>query len=143
MQACPDCRCPLPEGADRCPNCGNQARKGFFGVLSRFFGKSPTDSPPALPAAAKSGTFSLVVEDVFMIAGRGVVVTGRVAGGSIKIGDSVRYQTDTGEAKVCRIAKIEISRKLIDEAKVGDSVGLLLPDLQKSQIKPGITLTPA
>jgi len=148
MTNCSSCDRPVQEGTDFCPVCGTPAKKSFFGMLGRFFGgkrSAFSSGPPEIiqpaPPADAGGAFSLTVEDVFAIAGRGVVVTGKVACGTIKAGDKVSFRTGAGADKVCRVTGIEMFRKLLDAAAAGDCVGLLLSDLQKGEILPGAVLT--
>lgn len=82
------------------------------------------------------------VEDVFTITGRGTVVTGKVEKGILKIGDSVNVTDKNGVHKyVCTITGIECFRKLLNSCSEGDSVGLLLKDVQRNQIASGYILS--
>lgn len=77
------------------------------------------------PSNSSHDNFLFPVEDVFGIKGRGVVVTGKIESGSITVGDSV---TIIGEEKqtTAVVIGVEMKRKLIDKAIVGDVCGLLL-----------------
>jgi elongation factor Tu len=81
--------------------------------------------------------FRLTVEDVFLIRNRGVVATGRVESGTLRVGDTVRID-GTLEA---RVDGIEVFRKSIDEAKAGDNIGVLFKGIEKSQLNRGSVLT--
>ncbi len=81
--------------------------------------------------------FSLTVEDVFTITGRGTVIVGRIASGSIKVGDTVTLKRTNGSTQQVTIAAIEMFRKVLNTAKEGDNVGLLLRGLTKADIGPG------
>ncbi len=70
--------------------------------------------------------FKMVADEVLTMEGRGIVVTGKVESGVIKIGNKVHVSTGNGQTKSFRIRGIEIDRQLMDDAKTGDSVGLLL-----------------
>jgi len=83
--------------------------------------------------------FRMTVEDVFVIRNRGVVATGRVESGTLRVGDTV--QIDGSLA--ARVDAIEIFRKSIDEASVGDNIGVLFKKLEKSQLDRGSVLTAA
>ena len=72
--------------------------------------------------------FRMTVEDVFVIRNRGVVATGRVESGTLHVGETVQ---------------IEIFRKSIDEANVGDNIGVLFKDVEKGQLDRGSVLTTA
>jgi translation elongation factor EF-Tu-like GTPase len=81
--------------------------------------------------------FRMTVEDVFAIRNRGTVATGRVESGTLRVGDTVQID-GTLEA---RVDGIEVFRKSIDEAKVGDNIGLLFKGIEKSQLNHGSVLT--
>ncbi len=83
--------------------------------------------------------FRMTVEDVFAIRRRGTVATGRVESGTLRVGDTVQID-GTLEAQV---DAIEIFRKSIDEANVGDNIGVLFKGLDKSQLDRGSVLTAA
>jgi translation elongation factor EF-Tu-like GTPase len=81
--------------------------------------------------------FRLTVEDVFAIRNRGVVATGRVESGTLRVGDTVQVD-GTLEA---RVDAIEVFRKSIDEANVGANIGVLFKGVEKSQLNRGSVLT--
>ncbi len=80
---------------------------------------------------------SMPVEDVFTIRDRGVVATGCIASGTLRVGDLV--QINGGPA--VPVDAIEMFRKRLDEASAGDTVGVLMASIEKSQINRGDTLT--
>lgn len=81
--------------------------------------------------------FRLTVQDVFFIKGRGLVATGRVEGGEIRVGDEVRING----ARAVAVEAVEQFRRKVDEAVVGDNVGLLFSGLDRSDLSPGDVLT--
>ena len=81
--------------------------------------------------------FRLTVQDVFFIKGRGLVATGRVEVGEIRVGDEVRING----ARAVQIEAIEAFRKKLDEAVAGDNIGLLFPGLDRTDLSPGDVLT--
>jgi translation elongation factor EF-Tu-like GTPase len=83
--------------------------------------------------------FRLTVEDVFVIRNRGVVATGRVESGVLRVGDVVAIN-GVGEA---RVDAIEVFRKSIDEATVGDNIGVLFRNVGKDQLGRSAELTAA
>jgi translation elongation factor EF-Tu-like GTPase len=83
--------------------------------------------------------FRMTVEDVFMIRRRGVVATGRVDSGTLRVGETVQID-GTLEA---RVDAIEVFRKSVDEANVGDNIGVLFKDIEKGQVDRGSVLTAA
>jgi len=81
-------------------------------------------------------TFLMPVEDVFSISGRGTVVTGRVERGIIKVGDEVEIVGIRETSKtVC--TGVEMFRKLLDEGRAGDNVGLLLRGTKREDVERG------
>jgi elongation factor Tu len=81
--------------------------------------------------------FKMTVEDVFAIRRRGVVATGRVESGTLRVGDTVSIDGTVSAT----VAAIEEFRKERDEANVGDNIGVLLRDVEKGQIDRGSVLT--
>jgi translation elongation factor EF-Tu-like GTPase len=81
--------------------------------------------------------FRMTVEDVFAIRNRGTVATGRVESGALRVGDTVQID-GTLEA---RVDGIEVFRKSIDQANVGDNIGVLFKDVEKSQLNRGSVLS--
>jgi elongation factor Tu len=80
--------------------------------------------------------FLMPVEDVFSISGRGTVVTGRVERGIIKVGDTVEIVGIRETVKtVC--TGVEMFRKLLDEGRAGDNVGLLLRGTKREDVERG------
>jgi elongation factor Tu len=80
--------------------------------------------------------FLMPVEDVFSISGRGTVVTGRVDRGIIKVGDTVEIVGIRETVKtVC--TGVEMFRKLLDEGRAGDNVGLLLRGTKREDVERG------
>jgi elongation factor Tu len=91
--------------------------------------------------------FILPIEDVFSIAGRGTVVTGRVERGIIKVGESVEI-VGLRPTVTTTCTGVEMFRKLLDEGRAGENVGVLLrgtkrDDVERGQVlaKPG-SITP-
>jgi translation elongation factor EF-Tu-like GTPase len=81
--------------------------------------------------------FRMTVADVFAIRNRGTVATGRVDSGTLRVGDTVQID-GTLEA---RVDAIEVFRKSIDEANVGENIGVLFKGVEKSQLNRGSVLT--
>jgi elongation factor Tu len=82
-------------------------------------------------------SFRMTVDDVFVIKNRGVVATGRVESGALRVGDTVYINGGPGVA----VDAIEMFRKQLDEAAAGDNIGVLFKKLEKSQIDRGAVLT--
>ena len=85
------------------------------------------------------GSLRMVIDDVFMIKGRGVVVTGRVERGTVQKGDRVVIEGDDISITT-EVMGIEAFRKANFVAQAGDNVGLLLRDVTKDQIKAGMVV---
>ena len=81
--------------------------------------------------------FRMTVEDVFVIRNRGVVATGRVEAGTLKVGDVVSINGGPG----VQVDAIEKFRKKIDEATTGENVGLLIKGIERNQLDRGDVLT--
>ncbi|GIJ43741.1 hypothetical protein Val02_06270 [Virgisporangium aliadipatigenens] len=77
------------------------------------------------------------VADVFVIAGRGTVVTGRVEAGAVTVGAQVTIERAGRPPLAVEIAAIEMFRKMIGRAGAGDSVGLLFRGLARTEIVAG------
>ncbi len=80
--------------------------------------------------------FHMLVEDVFSIAKRGTVVTGKIEAGTIKVGDEIMVR-GKGVEKRAVVTGIESFRKLLQEAHQGDTVGILLKDISKADVQRG------
>ncbi len=81
--------------------------------------------------------FAMVAENVFSVMGRRTAVVGQVAFGKINVNDRIKIFSDNGGCIECTAVGIEQFRKMLDSAKKGDSIGLILSDVAKPQIKKG------
>ncbi len=91
--------------------------------------------------------FLMPIEDVFSISGRGTVGTGRIERGIVKVGEEVEL-VGIRPTRKTTITGVEMFRKLLDEGRAGDNVGLLMRGVEKEELlrgmvvcKPG-TITP-
>ncbi|HGE8412402.1 TPA: EF-Tu/IF-2/RF-3 family GTPase, partial [Serratia marcescens] len=80
--------------------------------------------------------FLLPIEDVFSISGRGTVVTGRVERGIIKVGEEVEIVGIKDTVK-STCTGVEMFRKLLDEGRAGENVGVLLRGIKREDIERG------
>jgi len=80
--------------------------------------------------------FLMPVEDVFSIAGRGTVATGRVERGRIKVGEEVEIVGLRDTTKTV-VTGVEMFKKLLDEGQAGDNVGCLLRGLKRDDVERG------
>ena len=81
----------------------------------------------------------MTVEEVFVIKNRGVVATGRVASGTLRVGDEVSINGGPG----VRVDAIEQFRKQRDEANPGENIGVLMRSIDKGALNRGDVLTAA
>lgn len=117
-----ECGC----GKRDCPSCGP-----IWELLDAIDDYIPQPQRPSdLP-------FLMPVEDVFSIAGRGTVVTGRVERGILKPGEEVEIIGFSYEPRKTVVTSIEMFRKVLDEAQPGDNVGLLLRGVDKREVRRG------
>ena len=91
------------------------------------------------PERAIDGTFLMPVEDVFSISGRGTVATGRIERGIIKVGEEIEIVGIKDTAKTT-VTGVEMFRKLLDEGRAGDNVGVLLRGTKREEIERGQVL---
>jgi elongation factor Tu len=88
------------------------------------------------PVREMDKPFSMPIEDVFSITGRGTVVTGRIELGVLKVGDQVEI-VGLRELQKTTVTGIEMFRKLLDQGQAGDNVGLLLRGIGKDDVERG------
>jgi elongation factor Tu len=91
------------------------------------------------PERAIDGAFIMPIEDVFSIAGRGTVVTGRVERGIIKIGEEVEV-VGIRDTQKSTCTGVEMFRKLLDEGRAGENCGVLLRGLKREDVERGQVL---
>ena len=85
--------------------------------------------------------FLMPIEDVFTITGRGTVVTGRVERGVLKINEEVEIVgIREGAPQKTTVTGVEMFRKLLDEARAGENVGLLLRGTKKEDVERGMVV---
>jgi len=85
--------------------------------------------------------FLMSIEDVFSIKGRGTVVTGRIERGIVKVNDEIEIVglSKKGNQKTV-VTGVEMFRKLLDEGRAGDNVGVLLRGIEKNEVDRGMVL---
>ena len=109
---------------------GKQAIVELLGTLDDYF----TD-----PVRATDEDFSMAIEDVFSISGRGTVVTGKIETGKIKIGDEVEI-VGIRETQKTTCTGVEMFRKNLEDAQAGDNAGILLRGLKREDVERGQVL---
>ena len=91
------------------------------------------------PERAVDQPFLLPIEDVFSISGRGTVVTGRVERGIINVGDEIEI-VGIAETGKTTCTGVEMFRKLLDEGRAGENVGVLLRGTKRDEVQRGQVL---
>jgi len=81
--------------------------------------------------------FLMPIEDVFTITGRGTVVTGRVERGVLKVNETVDIVGIHDQKQTTTVTGVEMFRKLLDEARAGENVGLLLRGIKREEVERG------
>ena len=97
------------------------------------------DSYIPQPERAVDQPFLMPVEDVFSISGRGTVVTGRVERGIIKVGESIEI-IGIRDTQTTTCTGVEMFRKLLDEGRAGENVGVLLRGTKRDDVERGQVL---
>jgi len=94
------------------------------------------DSEVPMPERETDKPFLMSVEDVFSITGRGTVATGRIDRGIVKVNETVEI-VGLKDTTTTVVTGIEMFRKLLDEGRAGDNVGILLRGIDKEGIERG------
>src|ERR1700693_1811234 len=89
-----------------------------------------------MPARDIDKPFLMPVEDIFSIQGRGTVVTGRIEKGICKVGEEMEIVGFKDTRKTV-VTGVEMFKKLLDEGRAGDNVGLLLRGIEKDDVERG------
>lgn len=84
--------------------------------------------------------FLMIVLDIFNVSGKGVVVTGGISGGAVKVGSRLEL-LGSGKSHKVKVAGIERNRSLVDKAEKGDVVGVLLKGVDYQDVVRGSVLT--
>ena len=92
------------------------------------------------PERAVDQPFLMPIEDVFSISGRGTVVTGRVERGIVTVGDEIEI-VGIKETATTTCTGVEMFRKLLDEGRAGENVGVLLRGTKREEVERGQVLT--
>src|SRR6202167_1978849 len=94
------------------------------------------DSYIPVPVRVTDKPFLMPVEDIFSIQGRGTVVTGRIEQGICKVGEEMEIVGFRDTRKTV-VTGVEMFKKLLDEGRAGDNVGLLLRGIEKTDVERG------
>jgi elongation factor Tu len=117
-------------------SAGDQSAPEFKCILELM---DAVDSYIPTPERPIDKPFLMPIEDVFTISGRGTVVTGRVERGIIKVGEEVEI-VGLRETRKTVATGVEMFRKLLDEGRAGDNVGVLLRGTAKEDVERGMVL---
>jgi len=112
---------------------GGEEYKCIFELMDAVDSYIPTPDRPI------DKPFLMPIEDVFTISGRGTVVTGRVERGIVKVGEEVEI-VGLGETRKTVATGVEMFRKLLDEGRAGDNIGVLLRGVGKEEVERGQVL---
>jgi elongation factor Tu len=116
-----------------------EGEESEIGVASVVKLVAALDEWVPVPKRAIDGAFLMPVEDVFSIAGRGTVVTGRIERGVVKVNDEVEIVGIRPTQKTT-CTGVEMFRKLLDEGQAGDNVGVLLRGTKREEVERGQVL---
>ena len=118
-----------------------EAKSGNLGEWSEKVMKlmDAVDEYIPTPARETDKTFLMPIEDVFSIAGRGTVVTGRIERGVVKVGDEIEIVGIRPTQKTT-VTGVEMFRKELDQGEAGDNVGVLLRGTKKEEVERGMVL---
>jgi elongation factor Tu len=122
---------PIVKGSAKAALDGDAAQKENIMKLM-----DAVDSYIPEPERPIDKTFLMPIEDVFSIEGRGTVCTGRVERGIVKKMEEVEI-VGIRDTQKTTVTDIEMFRKLLDEGRAGDNVGLLLRGLKKTDVERG------
>jgi len=92
------------------------------------------------PERAVSLPFLMPIEDVFSISGRGTVVTGRIERGIVNVGDEIEI-VGVKDTTTTTCTGVEMFRKLLDEGRAGENVGVLLRGTKREEVERGQVLS--
>ncbi|KAI5854555.1 translation elongation factor Tu [Tricharina praecox] len=116
---------------DRRPELGSQKIDELLLAVDEWI---PT------PARDLEKPFLMPIEDVFSIAGRGTVATGRVERGLLKKGDEIELVGFNKEPIKTIVTGIETFKKDLDSAQAGDNCGILLRSVKREQVRRGMVM---
>jgi elongation factor Tu len=116
-----ECGC----GKNECPHCG--AIMELMDAIDTFIPEPVRDTEKP---------FLMPIEDVFTISGRGTVVTGRAERGVVKVGDEIEI-VGIRETQKTVCTGVEMFRKVLDEGRAGDNIGVLLRGIKREEVERG------
>lgn len=107
-----------------------------------------TEIVPEYKNALKQDDFLMYVESLYMITGRGVLLTGDIVNGTVRTGDTIRilsFEAETNEEKIetVEVKGLQVNKTNVDEANAGDTVGILTDSTDISLFRAGDTVVGA
>src|SRR6202046_1790405 len=127
---------PIIHGSALCALEGKNPALGHDGILKLM---EAVAAPIPQPERPLDKPFLMPVEDVFSISGRGTVVTGRVERGIVKVNEEIEIVGLRPTVKN-GCTGVEMFRKLLDEGRAGDNVGILLRGTKREEVERGQVL---
>ncbi len=127
---------PVVKGSALCaiegknPDLGEKAVRALMDAVDSYIPQ---------PERPIDGAFLMPIEDVFSISGRGTVVTGRIERGIVKVGEEIEIVGLMPTQKTT-CTGVEMFRKLLDEGRAGDNVGILLRGTKREEVERGQVL---
>lgn len=125
---------PIIRGSALCAIQGEKPELGEQAILKLM---ETVDEHIPLPKRETEKPFLMPVEDVFSIAGRGTVVTGRIESGVIKVGESIEIAGIKPTSVSTTCTGVEMFKKTLDRGEAGDNVGILLRSLKREDVSRG------
>jgi elongation factor Tu len=92
------------------------------------------------PVRETERPFLMPIEDVFTITGRGTVVTGRIERGVVNVNEEVEILGIREKATKTTVTGVEMFRKLLDQGRAGDNVGLLVRGVKREDVERGMVV---
>ena len=127
---------PIIKGSATCALEGKNDELGKNAIIALM---NAVDEFIPQPERPIDKPFLMPVEDVFSISGRGTVVTGRVERGIIKVGEDIEI-VGLRPTQKTTCTGVEMFRKLLDEGRAGDNVGILLRGTKREEVERGQVL---
>src|SRR5215204_6169404 len=127
---------PIVSGSALAALEGTNEEQGRQAILKLM---DAVDSWIPTPERPLDKPFLMPIEDVFSISGRGTVVTGRVETGIVKVGEEVEI-VGIKDTKKTVVTGVEMFRKLLDQGRAGDNVGVLLRGTKREDVERGQVL---
>lgn len=125
---------PIVQGSALAAVQGNKPEIGRDAILKLM---DSVDTYIPLPKRELDKPFLMPIEDVFSIAGRGTVVTGRVESGIVKVGDNLEIVGLKATPAPTTCTGVEMFKKTLDQGQAGDNLGVLVRGLKREDVARG------